>query len=402
MKKRYLSLLLAVLLLTTALTGCGASAPKSDAAMDYFAGSSTGSAMAPDYKFEMEESMDMVTDSMNGSAVVMPEAPMEEPKVPDSGKVDAAAGTAAQMSEKIIYSANVEMETLEFDKTVNSLESTVASIGGFIEGSNVSVLNKHPEYAPLFEPDGWSWCLSNPAARRYIEDIVTELCDIFDEPEFFHIGCDEAYDADGNVQILNRRAWYTVRVPAEKFSQFLTFAGELGNVISTNRNAQNVTSQYTDFEARLESLQVQEERLLEMMKKSDDINGLITLESRLSDVRYQIESIQRNLKNLDGKLAYSTVDFTIREVRVYQPTVKVQRTFWQRLGDSFGRGWDNFVDGWADFAVGLVGSIFPLTVFVIIVVAAVLILRKVVKKSRQKSAERLAKLYPKKEEEKSE
>ena len=352
MKKRYLSLLLAVLLLTTALTGCGASAPKSDAAMDYFAGSSTGSAMAPDYKFEMEESMDMVTDSMNGSAVVMPEAPMEEPKVPDSGKVDAAAGTAAQMSEKIIYSANVEMETLEFDKTVNSLESTVASIGGFIEGSNVSG--------------------------------------------------DTSYDADGNVQILNRRAWYTVRVPAEKFSQFLTFAGELGNVISTNRNAQNVTSQYTDFEARLESLQVQEERLLEMMKKSDDINGLITLESRLSDVRYQIESIQRNLKNLDGKLAYSTVDFTIREVRVYQPTVKVQRTFWQRLGDSFGRGWDNFVDGWADFAVGLVGSIFPLTVFVIIVVAAVLILRKVVKKSRQKRAERLAKLYPKKEEEKSE
>ena len=58
-----------------------------------------------------------------------------------------------------------------------------------------ALLNKHPEYAPLFEPDGWSWCPSNPAARRYIEDIVTELCDIFDEPEFFHIGCDEAYNA---------------------------------------------------------------------------------------------------------------------------------------------------------------------------------------------------------------
>jgi len=353
MKKRYLALLLAVLMLTAALTACGASAPKSDAAMDYFTGGSTGSAMAPDYKVEMEESMDMVTDSMNGSGVIMPapvpEAPMEEPKAPDTGKVDAAAGNAAQMSEKIIYSASVEMETLEFDQTVSSLESTVSSIGGFIESSNVSG--------------------------------------------------DTSYDSDGNVQILNRRAWYTVRVPAEKFNQFLTFAGELGNVISTNRNAQNVTSQYTDFEARLESLRIQEERLLEMMKKSDDINGLITLESRLSDVRYQIESIQRNLKNLDGKLAYSSVDFSIREVRVYQPTVKVQRTFWQRLGDSFSRGWEDFVDGWADFTVGLVGSIFPLTVFIVIVVVVVIVVRKTVKKHR---ARYQAKFTPKAEDEKSE
>jgi len=355
MKNRYLALLLAALLLTTVFTGCGASAPKDNAVMDRVE-SSTGSAMAPDYKFEMEESMDMiVSDSVNGAGVIMPEAPMEPgaapvPSMPkEDGNVDAAAGNAAQMSEKIIYSANVEMETLEFDTTVSSLESTVTSSGGFIESSNVSG--------------------------------------------------DTSYDSDGNVQILNRRAWYTVRVPAEKFNQFLTFAGELGNVISTNRNAQNVTSQYTDFEARLESLQIQEERLLEMMKKSDDINGLITLESRLSDVRYQIESIQRNLKNLDGKLAYSSVDFSIREVRVYQPTVRVQRTFWQRLGDSFFRGWENFVDGWADFTVGLAGSIFPLTVFIIIVVVVVIVVRKTVKKHR---AGHQAKFAPKAEDEKSE
>ncbi|MBO5722267.1 MAG: hypothetical protein J6S19_04045, partial [Lentisphaeria bacterium] len=35
-----------------------------------------------------------------------------------------------------------------------------------------ALLNEHPEYAPLFEPDGWSWCISNPATRQYLEDIV--------------------------------------------------------------------------------------------------------------------------------------------------------------------------------------------------------------------------------------
>lgn len=359
MKRKYLALLLATLMLTATLTACGASAPMKDMAMTE---SVTGGAMAPDYYYEKMESADDMMDSMNGAAIVMPEEapvpvapskPSAAPSMPtEDGKVDAAANTAAQMAEKIIYSANVEMETLEFDATVKTLETTVASIGGFIENSNVSG--------------------------------------------------DTSYDSDGNVEILNRRAWYTVRVPADKFNEFLNFAGEMGNVISNNRSAQNVTSQYTDFEARLESLQVQEDRLLEMMKKSDDINGLITLESRLSDVRYQIESIQRNLKNLDGKLAFSTVDFNIREVKVYKPVARVQRTFWQRLGDSFTNGWEDFVDGWADFTVGLVGSIFPLTVFIVIVIAAVIIIRRVIKKSRKKNAERFAALYPKQEEEKSE
>lgn len=356
MKRKYLALFLAVLMMAATLTACGASAPMKDMAMTESTGSAMAPSLAPDYKFEMEESMDMiVSDSMNGAGVIMPEAPMEPgaapvPSMPkEDGKVDAAADTAAQMSEKIIYSANVEMETLEFDTTVKTLETTVANIGGFIENSNISG--------------------------------------------------DTSYDSDGNVEILNRRAWYTVRVPSDKFNEFLNFAGELGNVISTNRNAQNVTSQYTDFEARLESLQIQEDRLLEMMKKSDDINGLITLESRLSDVRYQIESIQRNLKNLDGKLAFSTVDFNIREVKVYKPVARVQRTFWQRLGDSFTNGWENFVDGWADFTVDLVGSIFPLTVFIIIVVVVVIVVRKTVKKHRAKYQ---AKFAPKAEDEKSE
>lgn len=62
-------------------------------------------------------------------------------------------------------------------------------------GGKHALLNAHPEFSPLFEPDGWSWCVSNPATRQYIEDIILEMCDIFDNPPYFHIGCDEAYNA---------------------------------------------------------------------------------------------------------------------------------------------------------------------------------------------------------------
>jgi len=55
------------------------------------------------------------------------------------------------------------------------------------------VLDFHPEMQPLFEPDGWTWCLSNPATRRYLTEMVLELHEAFGRPPYFHIGCDEAY-----------------------------------------------------------------------------------------------------------------------------------------------------------------------------------------------------------------
>ncbi len=57
-----------------------------------------------------------------------------------------------------------------------------------------AVLDFYPEFSPVFEPSGWSFCLTNPAARQIIADLVTELHDFYGRPPFFHLGCDEAYD----------------------------------------------------------------------------------------------------------------------------------------------------------------------------------------------------------------
>lgn len=57
-----------------------------------------------------------------------------------------------------------------------------------------ALLDEHPEFEPLLESDGWSWCLSNPHTRKFLTDLVLELLAIYDNPPFFHIGCDEAYN----------------------------------------------------------------------------------------------------------------------------------------------------------------------------------------------------------------
>ncbi len=54
------------------------------------------------------------------------------------------------------------------------------------------LLDFHPEYAPLFEPSGWCWCLSNTETRKVLTGMIEELLDLFDNPPYIHLGCDEA------------------------------------------------------------------------------------------------------------------------------------------------------------------------------------------------------------------
>lgn len=55
-----------------------------------------------------------------------------------------------------------------------------------------AILDFNPQLQSIFEPEGWSWCLTNPRTREILTDIVIELHEFFDNPPYFHIGCDEA------------------------------------------------------------------------------------------------------------------------------------------------------------------------------------------------------------------
>ena len=53
------------------------------------------------------------------------------------------------------------------------------------------VLNQNPRLGRLFEPDGWTWCVSNPATRALLAEIRAELIDFCGEGKYFHLGLDE-------------------------------------------------------------------------------------------------------------------------------------------------------------------------------------------------------------------
>ena len=55
------------------------------------------------------------------------------------------------------------------------------------------VLNTNPRLSRFFEPDGWTWCLSNPDTVKLLREMRGEMIDFCGEGEFFHLGFDESY-----------------------------------------------------------------------------------------------------------------------------------------------------------------------------------------------------------------
>ena len=330
MKKRsILAILLAALLALTMFTGCAASTKSASADSASAGGAFYNSAPQAAAEMPMEEPA-AAEEEFAYDTVATTESSAQAAETPEPDD------SVADYTEKIIYTASVSLETTEFDKAVAALESQVQKIGGFVESSNVTG--------------------------------------------------DTQYNSDGTTTVVNRWAYYTVRIPCEQFESFLHETEGFGNVTSTSRDAQNVTSAYTDYEARLSSLNTQEERLLDMLAKSEDVETLIALEQRLSDVRYEIESIERNLRNYDMQIKYSTVDLDLREVEVYTPTVPVRRTFSQKLADSLSDGWNGFTRGIQNVILGLASALPALILLAVIIAAVIVCIKKARKKRKAQKA----------------
>lgn len=231
---------------------------------------------------------------------------------------------------KIIKTVNVVSETKELDSALQRIESEVIALGGYIQSSNT--------YG-------------------------------------------KSYDSYSN-----RRANYTLRIPAEMLDSFMTSFGGFVNITSKTEKVDDITDTYTDIEARLEALKTQEARLIELLAKAEKLEDIITLEERISYVRYEIESYEARIRNYNTLIAFSTVNIELAEVIDYTPEPIKDPTFGERLGEAFRESWKDFAEGWKDFSVGLVYALPSLIVLAVFIVIIVIVVVKAVKKSRKKQA----------------
>ncbi len=146
-----------------------------------------------------------------------------------------------------------------------------------------------------------------------------------------------------------------MRIPSAHLDPFLSQINEQSNVTNRSESIEDVTLQYSDIESRKKTLAVEQERLWALLEKADTLEAVIALEERLSEIRYELESFESQLRLYDNQVDYSTVYLNIDEVRVFTPTTPDSVT--TRIQKGFTRNLEGVVNGLVNFTVWLLSSL---------------------------------------------
>jgi predicted nucleic acid-binding Zn-ribbon protein len=115
----------------------------------------------------------------------------------------------------------------------------------------------------------------------------------------------------------------TLRIPAESFTDFMSFLEGLGNVEHRRVYTDDVTQQYIDLSAKVDSLTIQEKRLQEILSKASKIEDLLRIEQEIARVRGEIDSYTGQLRYLTNKVDYSTIELTLQETTIDQEALNL-------------------------------------------------------------------------------
>lgn len=104
------------------------------------------------------------------------------------------------------------------------------------------------------------------------------------------------------------RADMSLRVPAASFGSTLAALATLGTVTQRSMQGEDLRGPMTDTGARLRNLRHTEHDILKIMDRSGNVDQIMNVENRLSDVRGQIETLESELKDMHGRVTYATID----------------------------------------------------------------------------------------------
>lgn len=193
------------------------------------------------------------------------------------------------------------------------------------------------------------------------------------------------YNGSSNASRRYRNASLTIRVPAGDAEGFTQAVGGLANVVSSSKTLEDVTLTYSDTENHVKALETERDRLLELMAQAETMADLLEIESRLTEVRYELEQYASRLKLYDNQIDYATIYLEISEVQEYTPVE--EPTVWQRIRTGFVSSLKGLGTGLVDVGVWLIVSSPYLLVFGGIGVGVFLLIRRRIRKSPKKPTE---------------
>ncbi|MEQ1765524.1 MAG: DUF4349 domain-containing protein [Pyrinomonadaceae bacterium] len=145
----------------------------------------------------------------------------------------------------------------------------------------------------------------------------------------------------------------TIRIPADRFAASIDAIRQSADrFLVESIKGEDVTEEFVDIQARLRAKKALEEQFMQIMKQSETVEDALLVQSRLADVRTEIEKIEGRLRFLQTQTSFSTI-----KVFIQTPTSLAAQSagFFGKLGDSAARGADaagNFTLGLVTLAIG--------------------------------------------------
>jgi len=173
-------------------------------------------------------------------------------------------------------------------------------------------------------------------------------------------------------------ATIVLRVPAANFGTFIPKLRELGDVRAESTTGQDITDEYVDVAARLASERTLEKRLLELATaRTGTIDQVLAVERELANVRGQIESYETRIKQWDDHVATSTLTVELT-TKAPELAAAAAPSLSERTSDALHAS----VAALRDFAAWLVISCIALLPWLVLIVPALLLGRRLVRRAR--------------------
>ena len=254
----------------------------------------------------------------------------------ESGMTDAGAGEAkaetVQSNEKIIYTYNYSVETKQFDTFMQAVQSRINEYGGYLESS----------------------------------------------------------ESHGNPEMnIRRYANMVIRIPADKMHSFLNMVKENSNVTYSSSSTENVTLSYVDMQSHIKALKTEQETLMGILERATKLEDIITIQNQLTNIRYELESYESQLRVYDNRINYSTLYLDINEVE-RETNVATELTYGQEIKQGLSDTFYNIGQGLRSFSIWFIVNLPILLIWAAIIAVIVLIVRKFLKIRAKKVARRQA------------
>ena len=168
----------------------------------------------------------------------------------------------------------------------------------------------------------------------------------------------------------------SIRINPDKFDLLVDKLLAIGDVQYQRISGEDVTKEYYDLQARLNSKLEMEKRLLQLLAtRTNSVADLLEVERELGRVREEIESIQGTLRYYDDLVGMSTVNLTLQEP---ESVVSGAGGFWGPIKEAIQKSFEVFGKSIAALIIFIMGALpWAIVAYVIFI-----IVRKIVRKRR--------------------